>query len=595
MSTHALLSHFDRISDAPTAIPRFRQFILDLAVRGKLVDQDPNDEPASTLLKRIASEKQRLAEEGKIRYRQSPRLARADEVTFRLKPGWRAASISEILIDLQTGPFGSSLHQSDYEKGGIPVINPASIKNGRLVPIDAMRVGTVTLERLAAFKLRERDIVMGRRGEMGRCAVVTEKETGWLCGTGSLILRLPECVSPPFFVTLIGSPLVREYLGGSAVGATMQNLNQSILMGLVVGLPPFAEQHRIVTKVKELMALCDQFEEARNEREAGRDRLASSCLHHLGNANADTLREHASFYLSHLPSLTTRHEQIKQLRQTVLDLAVGGRLVRQDHRDDSASELLARLQRALLVERQNESSRIRKPLASSKRDVLNGIAFPFSWAIADFDSVSAIVSGVAKGKDLRSLKTALVPYLRVANVQRGYLDLSVIKEIEVPVDEVQRYQLRRGDVLMTEGGDWDKLGRAAIWSEEIPGCIHQNHIYRIRSAIKDELLPSWIALFANSSLGRSYFEAASKQTTNLASINMTQLRSCPLPIPPTSEQRRVVARVDELMALCDGLAAQLHDTQLKSRQLLEAVLDQALNGSGAKIDEHADHGQAIKA
>jgi type I restriction enzyme S subunit len=201
-----------------------------------------------------------------------------------------------------------------------------------------------------------------------------------------------------------------------------------------------------------------------------------------------------------------------------------------------------------------------------------GDVFPSSWVLTSFDAVNAIVSGVAKGKKLGGFKTVTHPYLRVANVQRGYLDLTVVKELEIRADEFTRYLLVRGDVLMTEGGDWDKLGRAAVWNEEVPSCIHQNHIYRIRSANKDELLPAWIALFANSLLGRSYFAEASKQTTNLASINMTQLRSCPLPLPSTAEQRRIVARVGELMTLCDRLEAQLTTVQAESHHLLEAVL-----------------------
>ncbi|MBZ5559526.1 MAG: restriction endonuclease subunit S [Acidobacteriia bacterium] len=190
--------------------------------------------------------------------------------------------------------------------------------------------------------------------------------------------------------------------------------------------------------------------------------------------------------------------------------------------------------------------------------------------------MNLIVSGVAKGKNLRGLKTATYPYLRVANVQRGYLDLRVVKELEIPVGDLIRYRLRNGDVLMTEGGDWDKLGRAAVWNEEVANCIHQNHIYRIRSANPEELLPEWIALFANSLLGRSYFENASKQTTNLASINMTQLRSCPLPVPPSAEQRRILARVDELMAICDRLEASFATAHAVSSCLLEAALHDAL-------------------
>ena len=247
--------------------------------------QDPSDEPASELLKKIQVEMARLVKEGKVSCGKPPIPAAADELAFELRPGWGAARISQILIELQTGPFGSSLHQSDYQEGGVPVINPASIKGERLVPIESMAVGPATLERLATFKLRQRNIVMGRRGDMGRCAVVTEREDGWLCGTGSLILRLPECIFPRFLVTVIGAPFVREYLGASAVGATMQNLNQSILLNLVIGLPPLAEQHRIVAKVDELMAHCDRLEEQLSTAHAESRRLLESVLHQALNGN----------------------------------------------------------------------------------------------------------------------------------------------------------------------------------------------------------------------------------------------------------------------------------------------------------------------
>jgi type I restriction enzyme, S subunit len=152
------------------------------------------------------------------------------------------------------------LHKRDYKRGGTPVINPASLKDGKIVPLDEMAVGAEALERLATFKLRVGDIVMARRGEMGRCAVVTEHEQGWLCGTGSLVLRLPKAIHARYLEILIGSPCAREYLGGASVGTTMQNLNQSILLKMVVGVPPLVEQHRIVVKVDQLMALVGQLE-----------------------------------------------------------------------------------------------------------------------------------------------------------------------------------------------------------------------------------------------------------------------------------------------------------------------------------------------
>ena len=242
-------------------IKALRQTILSLAVRGKLVEQDRADEPASELLKRSAAEKTRLVREKKrTRVHRASTPAICSDVPFDLPAGWSPVKIEQTLVEIQTGPFGSSLHQSDYQLGGTPVINPASIQNERIVPVDKMAVGPVTLQRLASFKLRTGDVIMGRRGEMGRCAVVSERESGWLCGTGSLILRALECIYPRFLSMLIGSPFSRRYLGGTAVGTTMQNLNQTILLNLSFGIPPLTEQHRIVAKVDELMALCDRLE-----------------------------------------------------------------------------------------------------------------------------------------------------------------------------------------------------------------------------------------------------------------------------------------------------------------------------------------------
>ena len=192
------LDNLAPLTTRPDQIKALRQTILNLAVRGKLVEQNPNDEPASELLKRVATEKKRMVEAGKIRKRKTSEPTPPDSLAFELPSGWAAAKFSDVLTELQTGPFGSSLHQNDYEIGGTPVINPASMRDGKIVPVEKMAVGADTLERLATFKLRAGDIVMGRRGEMGRCAVVTEQEDGWLCGTGSLILRLSRCLYPEY-------------------------------------------------------------------------------------------------------------------------------------------------------------------------------------------------------------------------------------------------------------------------------------------------------------------------------------------------------------------------------------------------------------
>lgn len=160
------------------------------------------------------------------------------------------------------------------------------------------------------------------------------------------------------------------------------------------------------------------------------------------------------------------------------------------------------------------------------------------------DSVAYVQTGVAKGKPPvgHSLE---VPYLRVANVQDGYLDLREVKTIRVAPDVLDRYSLREGDVLFTEGGDADKLGRGCVWQGQITPCLHQNHIFAVR-VDRELLLPEYLSYFGSSRAGRDYFLSCSKQTTNLASINSSQLRAMPVPIPPLDEQHKVVAAIGSI-------------------------------------------------
>ena len=180
--------------------------------------------------------------------------------------------------------------------------------------------------------------------------------------------------------------------------------------------------------------------------------------------------------------------------------------------------------------------------------------------------VADIVSGITKGRTVNGQRVRSVPYLAVANVQDKTLDLSVIKTIEATEDEIQRYRLRANDLLLTEGGDPDKLGRGTLWKGEVLECIHQNHIFRVRLT-SDKLDPLFLNWLVGSERGKRYFLKSAKQTTGIASINMTQLRSFPLLVPPLAVQRefwRQIAAVDKLksahrasLAKLDALFASL--------------------------------------
>jgi type I restriction enzyme S subunit len=164
---------------------------------------------------------------------------------------------------------------------------------------------------------------------------------------------------------------------------------------------------------------------------------------------------------------------------------------------------------------------------------------PKEWPVKPLSELADVASGVTKGKNYNGAKTVSVPYMRVANVQDGHLVLDDVSHITVSEDEARRYLLQGGDVLLTEGGDPDKLGRGAVWRGEVPGCIHQNHIFRVRA--NDSVLPDYLSALIGSQRGKRYFLRAAKQTTGIATINMTQLRGFPALVPPRPVQQRYVA------------------------------------------------------
>ena len=178
-------NHFDTLFTTEASIDQLKQTILQLAVMGKLVPQDPNDEPASVLLQKIAAEKVKLFEEGRIKKQGPlPKIAE-DEKLSKLPDGWELITLSKLSQEISTGPFGTMIHKRDYIDGGVPLVNPSHMIDCSISEDSSIAVSTWKAEKLSSYRLEDGDIVMARRGELGRCALVTERENGWLCGTGA--------------------------------------------------------------------------------------------------------------------------------------------------------------------------------------------------------------------------------------------------------------------------------------------------------------------------------------------------------------------------------------------------------------------------
>lgn len=421
--------------------------------------------------------------------------------------------------------------------------------------------------------VRGGDVLLTIVASLGRSAVVPDNAPAFALQRSVAVIRTG--LIPSYLAIFLRSPVARAYYDKHGKGTAQRGIYLGKLGDLPVLVPPIAEQSRIVARVDELMRLCDALEVKSRIEAEGHARLLDTLLNLV--IDSDTPEEVSGSWhcvAEHFDQLIDRPEAVDAFEQTILKLAVRGLLAPQDPNDESADTLLKRIEAAKNVEHRGAPGS-RKPAPLPPVD-LDDVPFPLpaGWAWSRLGDIAAVSGGVTLGRKGAVPAAVSLPYLRVANVQRWRLDLSSMKSLVIDASERARYQLAEGDLLITEGGDWDKVGRTAIWRSELPVCLHQNHVFKARG-LTPEWNPEWAELCLNSDVARAYFSAKAKQTTNLASINMTELKLFVFPVPPAAEQRRLVARVTQLRRLCADLRQRLEACQAVRSQLADALVEQA--------------------
>lgn len=537
MNPAQLLTHFDRISDPPDAIPRLRRFILDLAVQGKLVEQDPRNEPASELLKQIQAERKLYDDEG-IRKKKIGK-GDVDEVPFELHQSWAWSSLGEVArygvpekvdSNKEISPNTWVLDLEDIQKDSSRLVERV-LSSSR--PFQSSKT-----------RFKKGDVLFGKLRPYLNKVLVADADG--VCTTEIVPLRGVCGMVPEYIRMVLKSPLTMNRVERLMYGMKMPRLGTDDLLALAFPLPPLAEQQRIVEKVEELMALCDRLEAAQKQRESWRNRLAVAV--HASVSNSSFLISHSAFLLNHLPRLTTKPEHMQQLRQTILNLAVRGKLVPQNPNDEPAAELLKRM--------------------GAKKSQDEPFLIPVSWAWISVDQVGD--SRLGKMLDKTKNKGTPRRYLRNVNVRWFDFDLTDVFEMPFEDDELEEFALHSSDVLICEGRE---PGRAAVWDGRERQIYFQKAIHRVRFSrgVSPHFFVNALRESADSGRLATYFTGV-----GIKHFTGKGLASFVFPLPPLAEQHRIVAKVDELMALCDKLEAQLTTTRTDSRRLLEAVLHEAL-------------------
>lgn len=593
MNAERLLSAYEKIADAPDAIARLRRFVLDLAVRGKLVPQDASDEPASELLKRIAKEKARLVKAGEVRKPPTLEPIREAEALYALPRTWAWVRVGDIFdYDAGTKRDPRELDQSRW------LLELEDIEKDTSRIVERLRVSDRD-SRSTKSEFEPGDILYGKlRPYLNK--VVIAHEPGY--STTEIVAIRPFLrLCPEYCALAFRRPDFVAYVERLGRGTKMPRLRTPDAIVAPFPLPPLAEQHRIVAKVDELMALCDRLKTAREQRETARDRLAAASLARLnapdpepgadpakvgtgfasGSATNEKFQADARFALGALPALTTRPDQIKALRQTILNLAVRGKLVSQDSNDEPASELLKRIakEKARRVkDREIRQRDIQPPIPSNEAP----FDLPNSWVWTRLGTLCFLITDGAHHTP--KYQDEGVPFLSVKDVSSGIIDFSNTRFIskEAHRELAKRCNPEFGDILLTKVGT---TGIAVEVDTEQEFSIFVS--LALLKFSRENIDRRFLCYLINSPFVKRQ-SADNTQGIGNKNLVLRLINQFAIPLPPLAEQHRIVAKVDALMALCDRLEASLDQTAAARRRLLDALLSEALAPAEAREMEAAE-------
>lgn len=567
MDAKQFLAEFGHIANAPGGVGMLRELILQLAVQGKLIASTTSDMSSRILLDEIRAIKADLISRGRLpREKLFPEVLRG-EVTVDAPSHWEWARFGEIWQLLS----GRDLEPSQYNesKNGIPYITGASnIENG-IINVNRWTPSPVVVSAIG-------DLIITCKGTIGKTAFNT---------LGDIHIAR-QIMAVRNFSGKLDTGFLKIWLDGF-VGQLMEKSKGMIpgfsrddLVLATYPVLPIDEQSRIVAKVDELMVLCDKFEVQQQTHRKLQNALRQSTLQAVASATSPHELQTTWVRLAdNFGWLCDAPEDVDDVVAELKNLAVRGLLAEASVTAPDLQTIKADCSQLRAQYITDRLMRRQKLVGMAECEVI----YPDHWGVTAFDEVAVVIGGVTKGRNLRGKQVMICPYLAAANVQRGYFKLEGLKSIEIASDELDKYQVQEGDLLITEGGDWDKVGRTAIWRGGVENCLHQNHVFKARVPSR-QLLNEWVELVFNSGVGRNYFAGASKQTTNLASINMMQLRSFALPIPPLDEQLRILSMLSKLTTHCTEWRRQLERKQALSALLASAAVS-SFTGIAIKQEE----------
>ncbi|MGI2116828.1 restriction endonuclease subunit S [Shewanella oncorhynchi] len=565
-------------------IKKLRELILELAVRGKLVPQDPNDEPASVLLERIAADKAQLVKEGKLKKQKPLPQISEDEKPFELPQGWKWSRLNDV-YDVRDGTHSTP----KYQDSGYPLVTSKNLSSGRLDLSDVKFISEDDhIEIAQRSNVDKEDILFAMIGSIGNAVIVDTDIDFSIKNVALFKYYSRNLASPKYLLRFLSFAEIKFKLEAS--GAVQSFVSLGKVRSFIIALPPLEEQHRIVAKVDELMSLCDALEAQTEASISAHQTLVETLLNALLLPNttqpedsqsastepalipsvAESFAQSWQRVAEHFDTLFTTEASIDTLKQTILQLAVMGKLVEQDPNDEPAAKLLERIaaEKAQLIK--DGKIKKQKPLPAIT-DEEKPFVLPEGWEWCRIWDVAELITSGSRDWAKHYSETGAI-FVTMGNLARAdyRLRMDTVRYVNPPQgSEGARTRLIADDLLISITGDVGNLG--LIPSNFGEAYINQHTcLLRFMSDCKNRYFPELM----RSPLAKLQFDGPQRGIKN--SFRLGDVGEMIIPLPPQEEQHRIVAKVDELMALCDQLKAHLTDAQTTQLHLTDAIVEQAI-------------------
>ncbi|MGP6137039.1 restriction endonuclease subunit S [Enterobacter chuandaensis] len=533
-------------------IKKLRELILELAVRGKLVPQDPNDEPASELLKRIAAEKAELVKQGKIKKQKPLPEISEDEKPFELPVGWEWVRLGDLTSKITDGVH----HTPKYLNEGVAFISVKDIDGNK---ISFNKCKFISREQHEEINQRcnpeKGDLLICRIGTLGRVTIVDTDRPFSLFVSVGLIKTLLNAFSVDYLHKAFYSPCLLSQMEEIKVGGSHTNkLNLGDIPNLLIPFPAEKEQEKIVVKIAKLMSLCDKLEQQSLTSLEAHQQLVETLLTTLTESqNAEELAENWARISQHFDTLFTTEASIDTFKQTILQLAVMGKLVPQDPNDEPASELLKRIEQEKAQLVKEGKIKKQKPLPPVS-DEEKPFELPAGWKWCRLgDLAIGSEAGWSPQCEPHPRNGDDWGVLKISSVTWGEFNPEENKALPVKLEPRQEYEVKGKDFLLSRANTSELVARSVVVPQTVPKHLMLSDKI-IRFQFSDLLDVNYINIVNNSMLSREYYGMVAGGTSaSMKNVTRNQVSLLPVALPPNNEQKKIISVTESVLAFADSL------------------------------------------